>query len=288
MQKRIDERLIAYLDGELEPGESREVEAWLAEDPAARDRLLALAESDRLVRRAFDAALHEPVPARLLAAASGSAQTPPQVAEIVPFRLLAGPRRAAPRWRRWAALPAAAALFGLVVGGGAGYLGLGKGFEGSAGRTSAIQAAASTGWLDNAAGYYKLYVEAGDTAPVVVPASGDTSAAMQKISQTLSTQVRLPNLKPWGLDFRGAQMVVVEGRPAAQLVYTTDNKAIGPLTLTIGSSSKPDVAPSIDRRQDINVLYWRHQGHAYALVGRANIGYLWGIANDVAWQLDAI
>ena len=25
-----------------------------------------------------------------------------------------------------------------------------------------------------------------------------------------------------------------------------------------------------------------------ALVGQADIGYLWGIGNDVAWQLDAI
>jgi hypothetical protein len=38
----------------------------------------------------------------------------------------------------------------------------------------------------------------------------------------------------------------------------------------------------------VNLLYWRHQGRAYALVGQADIGYLWGIANDVAWQLDAV
>jgi hypothetical protein len=38
----------------------------------------------------------------------------------------------------------------------------------------------------------------------------------------------------------------------------------------------------------VNLLYWRHQGRAYALVGQTDIGWLWGIANDVAWQLDAI
>jgi len=86
----------------------------------------------------------------------------------------------------------------------------------------------------------------------------------------------------------GARLVVAEGRPAAQLVYTTDNKAIGPLTLTIGSSKEPDISPTLARRQDVNLLYWRHQGRAYALVGQSDIGYLWGIANDVAWQLDAI
>ena len=123
---------------------------------------------------------------------------------------------------------------------------------------------------------------------VDVPAGGDTGEALQKISQSLPQQVRLPDLKPWGLNFRGARLVVVEGRPAAQLVYVTDNKAIGPLSLVIGASKQPDAAPTFDRRQDVNLLYWRHQGRAYALVGQTDIGYLWGIANDVAWQLDAI
>ena len=121
-----------------------------------------------------------------------------------------------------------------------------------------------------------------------VPASSDTSEALQKISQSLPQQVRLPDLKPWGLSFRGARLVVVNGRPAAQLVYVTDNKAIGPLTLVIGASKQPDITRTFERRQDVNLLYWRHQGRAYALVGQTDIGWLWGIANDVAWQLDAI
>jgi anti-sigma factor RsiW len=120
------------------------------------------------------------------------------------------------------------------------------------------------------------------------PATGDPREALQKISQTLTQQVRLPDLKPWGMSFRGARLVVLDGRPAAQLFYTTDNKAIGPLALIIGSSKQPDIGPTFDRRQDVNMLYWRHQGRAYVLVGQADAGYLWGIGNDVAWQLDAI
>jgi hypothetical protein len=143
-------------------------------------------------------------------------------------------------------------------------------------------------WLDNAAADYKLTVNAGDNMLIDVPASSDTSEAMQKISQSLPQQVRLPDLKPWGLSFRGARLVVVNGRPAAQLVYVTDNKAIGPLTLVIGASKQPDIQRTFERRQDVNMLYWRHQGRAYALVGQTDIGWLWGIANDVAWQLDAI
>ena len=62
-----------------------------------------------------------------------------------------------------------------------------------------------------------------------------------------------------------------EGKPAAQLVYVTDNKAIGPLTLVIGASKQPDIQPTFDRRQDVNMLYWRHHGRAYALVGQTDI-----------------
>ena len=101
-------------------------------------------------------------------------------------------------------------------------------------------------------------------------------------------QVRLPDLKPWGLTLRGARLVTVDGRPAAQLVYVADDKALGPVTLVMSAAKQPDQSPTIERRQDVNLLYWRNQGRAYALVGQADIGYLWGIANDIAWQLRAI
>ena len=193
-------------------------------------------------------------------------------------------------YRRWqVGLAAAAGLFGVVFGGAGTYFGMGLFNPASpTAETRLAAVAANNSWLDNAAGYYKLTVNAGDNMLIDVPATSDTSEALQKISQSLPQQVRLPDLKPWGLSFRGARLVVVDGRPAAQLVYVTDNKAIGPLTLVIGASKQPDIPRTFERRQDVNLLYWRHQGRAYALAGQSDIGWLWGIANDVAWQLDAI
>ena len=49
MQQRSDDRLVAYLDGELEVAQRRKVEAWLDADPTARHRMAALAESARIV-----------------------------------------------------------------------------------------------------------------------------------------------------------------------------------------------------------------------------------------------
>ena len=288
MQKPDDEALIAYLDGELDGAEQRRVEARLETDPAARDRLAGLAEATELVRNAYQQIADEPVPDRLIAAARGE----PAAALEARIMVLPRPVRRRSRFAAFGAgwgIAAAAGLFGLMIGGAGGF------FGGTAllppNRAAEQKVAAATlndSWLDNAAAYYKLSVSAGDNMLVDVPASNDTREALQKMSQELPQQVRLPDLKPWGLTFRGARLVAVEGKPAAQLVYTTDNKAIGPLTLLIGSSKQPDAAPTFAQRQNVNQLYWRHHGRAYVLVGQANIGYMWGIANDIAWQLDAI
>jgi anti-sigma factor RsiW len=289
MQKHSDEALVAYLDGELDNDERAHVEAWLDADPAVRDRLLELTESAGLVRNAFAEIVNEPVPERLLAAARG--ETVPAAgpeAEIVMLRPSKPPAISASSWRWHVQLAAAAGIFGLLVGVGAGYLG--DGFFNKSGLPGGrqVQTASLDNWLDNAAGDYKLMVNAGGSL-VDLPATGDNGEVLQKISQNLQQQqLRLPDLKPWGLNFRGARLVVVEGRPAAQLVYTTDNKAIGPLTLIVGSTTEADLAPTQARRQDLNMLYWRHQGRASILVGQSEPGYLWNIVKDVAWQLDAI
>jgi len=292
MPKRSDDTLVAYLDGELDSAERQHVEAWLAADAAARDRLAGLAQSATLVRSAYADIVNEPVPERLIAAARGESGGAASMAHEAEILVLKRPQRAIvsmPAGRWGIGVAAAAGLFGLVLGGAGSYLAVGGLNSANPAVEQRLAAAAANGtWLDNAAGYYKLVVSAGDSMLIDVPAGGDTGEALQKISQNLPQQVRLPDLKPWGLSFRGARLVVVEGRPAAQLVYTTDNKAIGPLTLVIGASKQPDIQPTFDRRQDVNMLYWRHQGRAYALVGQTDIGYLWGIANDVAWQLDAI
>ena len=297
MQKRSDESLVAYLDGELDTAERRHVEAWLDADPGARDQLTALALSGDLVRSAYAEIASEPVPERLLAAARGEtrgaatadAAAQGDGAEIV---VLERPKRgpARPWLGSWGVgMSAAAGIVGAVIGGAGTYALLGMNNPGNPAPDRQVAAAAlNNSWLDNAAGYYKLSVSAGDNMLIDVPANGDPREALQKIGQSLPQQTRVPDLKPWGLNFRGGRLVVVEGRPAAQLIYATDNKAIGPLSLVIGASKQPDVAPTFDRRQDVNLLYWRHQGRAYALVGQTDIGYLWGIANDVAWQLDAI
>ncbi len=62
---------VAYLDGELDDRGVREIEAEIAHDPEAQAGVWALRDSAALARAAYAQVLHEPVPERLLAAASG-------------------------------------------------------------------------------------------------------------------------------------------------------------------------------------------------------------------------
>jgi len=278
MQKPSDEILVAYLDGELDPGLRLEVEACIDNDAETRERVTALALGARLLRSAFDPVLHEPVPERLIAAAHGASAP---VTEFAAARNRGFAKRLSGKpLIEWAM---AAGIAGLLIGGGVGY------FSGGV-ATADRQAAnvASANWLDSIAGYHKLFVSAGadDLALVDMPATDGASA--RKVVQKLPSDFRLPNLQPWGLQFQGARYIFIEGEPGTQLFYTTDNKALGPLTVVVAQTNKPDLAPTFDRRDKLNVLYWRHHGHAYVLVGTADIGYLWNISNDIAYQLDAI
>jgi anti-sigma factor RsiW len=284
MQKPSDETLIAYLDGELDAGLRSEIEALIESDAELRDRAAALAASAEALRAAFEPVLHEPVPERLLAAARGLtvAQASAEVVDFAAAQKARASRRLMDRpWARWAA---AAGVCGLVIGSGAGYF---AGGHDTVVQTAATNPAAAN-WLDNIAGYHKLLINAGADDQALVDVPPDANDPARKVVQKLPADFKLPNLKPWGLQFQGARYLVVEGQPATQLFYTTDNKALGPLTVVIGTTSKSDLAPTFDRRGDLNVLYWRHHGHAYALVGTADIGYLWNISNDIEYQLDAI
>jgi anti-sigma factor RsiW len=284
MQKPSDETLIAYLDGELDADSRSEVESWLEADAEMRDHVAALATSAEVLRAAFEPVLHEAVPERLLAAARG---VPAASAEIVDFKAAQKVRASRPLMQRpWARFAVAAGVAGLLIGGGVGYFAA-TGYDEST-RTAAVASANAANWLDSIAGYHKMLISAGGNDQALVDVPPDPNDPTRKVVQKLPSDFKLPNLKPWGLDFQGARYLVVGGQPATQLFYTTDNKKLGPLTVVIGSTSQPDIAPAFDRRGDLNMLYWRHHGHAYALVGTADIGYLWNISNDIEYQLDAI
>ena len=121
-----DEKLIAFADGELGPGDRAAVEAALAADPELRTRLARQERLRALVSGHYAPVADEPVPDRLTALL-----TPP--AEIVDLaaRREARQARTRPLWQNFAAL-AATLVLGLFAGrtllpGTAGPVGLDEG-----------------------------------------------------------------------------------------------------------------------------------------------------------------
>ena len=121
MNDTEDELLMAYADGELDPERAAAVEARIAADQAARDKVHRFRETAALVRAAFARDLDEVVPPSMEAAIRRAADTAAP-SRILPFR----PRPRVAGIARFA-LPLAASL-ALVVGlGGGWWIGQGHG-----------------------------------------------------------------------------------------------------------------------------------------------------------------
>ncbi|MCK5444794.1 MAG: hypothetical protein KAI73_04175 [Rhodospirillaceae bacterium] len=111
----LDENmLIAYVDGELDSETAREVEAMLGDNADAKQFVERQRAIVALARIAFNDTLHEEVPEHLIQAATASPRDSVSGGNVV-----AMPARPANDWRR--ALPMAAAIAGLLIGGGSGF-----------------------------------------------------------------------------------------------------------------------------------------------------------------------
>ena len=71
MTELNDEMLVAYVDGELSPKDAAQVEMALQTDQQVREAVQIFRDTADWSRRAFDDVLREPVPERLLHAATG-------------------------------------------------------------------------------------------------------------------------------------------------------------------------------------------------------------------------
>jgi len=266
MSKPTDERLIAYLDGELDDGERAQIAHWLEQDGDLRQRAAELSESAAQLRAAFDEVLREPVPERLMAAAHGSAAAGATVVDLSAAReQRAKPRTRERRW--WVAPAAAAAIAGVIVG-----IGISRSVLPEP--TPVASVTPPPTFVENLGGYYRY-----------ATAATNEATSFDKLPQNF----RLPDLKPWGLEFRGSRFIMIEGHEAQWLVYSTDNKALGSVMVFVGNSpDRADTGVTFGTSGNVNVLSWRSHGHTYAVTGTVDTHYLWNIHNDLAYQFDGI
>src|SRR5258706_219810 len=87
------------------------------------------------------------------------------------------------------------------------------------------------------------------------------------LGDRLEREIRVPDLSAHGLTFRGARLLVVDGRPVGQLVYTKPDRPHRPLALCIALDGIGDEAVRAEVRDGVTMMLWRHQGYLYILAG---------------------
>lgn len=245
----LSDKLSAYLDGELNDEETRQVDAWLERDPAAQAQLEALMQVDTLTRDVFDGLLRDPVPLAV-------AQT-----------IKNAPMPEAPIARRpiWGSIAAGLAI--LMIGAAGGYV---------LGGQNAPQQTA--GWLNDIADYHAVYA-AQDRHLVEVGA--DQSDHIQVwLGKTVGVPFTIPDLSAHGLSFEGGRLLVANGAPVAQLMYRDSGGQVVALCLQRNERAIDGL-----RQQTIDgfdFVSWWANGTSYVVIGQQGSNGLTDIAETAA------
>jgi anti-sigma factor RsiW len=250
---KLREDLVAYVDGELPAAEAREIEAWLGSDPEAEELRRHLQEDALALRGLFGAVLREPVPEALSARIGAPAGTRAAAGAAV----VGLPQRARPRpMGPWLA---AASIACLVLGGVAGFYG----GDYQARQEIAAMPAQPPSWIMQVAQYHRVY--AGEKRHLVEVAAEETPHIEAWLGKRLELPFRVPDLSAFGLTFKGARMLVINGEPVAQLIYLpADGRAFA---LCVIRSKREDKPLTASQQDDLNLVDWREKGYGFVAIG---------------------
>jgi anti-sigma factor RsiW len=246
----------AYVDGQLPRERAAAVEAALAGDPALATRVAEIRAQNAALRDALDPALAEPIPERLLAAA-----TPPA--------------RGASRARRWLG-PALALAASLLVGVGVGWLGRDALIENSGTPTTFARQAAFA---------HALY--ATDVNRPVEIWAAEEKRLVNWLTKRLGFQVHAPDLNGLGYALVGGRLVAGNEMPTALFMYENADKQRLSLQVRKQASGPGETAFRYAVENGVGVFYWIDDSCGYAISGNVDRAQLLKIAQVVYGQLAA-
>lgn len=243
--------LHAWVDGRLKPARRAAVEAYLEANPAERQRLADYRAIDTELRRLFDPALDEPVPASLA--------LPP-----------------AQRWKSpaWLAQAAAAAGF-MLLGGTLGWF---------AHERIQQPLVADRAFVRQALAAHAVYVPE-VRHPVEVDA-GQQQHLVAWLSKRLGTTIQAPTLEALGFHLLGGRLLPADGKPAAQFMYQDAGGRRLTLYVRRGLDGNRDTAFRFAEQDGISAFYWVDGDLAYALIGDLDRPALDQVAHAVYRQLN--
>ena len=248
--------LLAYVDGQLSPGERAAVETWLLEHPDKAADVGAWQRQNAALSTLYAPILAEPVPPRL-----------------DPRRIAAGVSGARWDWTR----VAAAAVVLLAIGSGAGWFM----------RTATWQEEpASERLIDGAVSAHALYVK--ETRHAVEVAADDKAHLVTWLSNRVGHPIGAPDLTVQGFQLVGGRLLPPPAEtgmgPAAQLMY--QDGASTRVTVFITTAADGDGKPYV-KYQDhgLEAYYWANDQITCTVVGDLPEAQMQTVAKGVYQQL---
>lgn len=247
----MDALLVAYADGELDETLVAEVEAHLAANPMAQRTLAIYRETAALLRAAFpesryvrdDVPLHDG-----------------QTTTVLKPRGLRLPRYT------WAV--AASLVMGMI------------GYAAGAFWPDLIESRRDR-MLDEVAEYHSIYSR--ETVHLVeVPATQEDHLKAW-LGKRVNASLVIPNFNQDGLTFAGGRLVVLDGEPVAELMYTRPTGL--PIAFCVLYHVGQPSTISIERRGNLNLATWNDGSHSYFVVGEADPATIQGLATSARKQL---
>jgi anti-sigma factor RsiW len=247
-----EQELHAFADNQLSRERAGAVAAVLAQEPALGARVTEIRRQNALLRDAFDPWLAEPLPRKLLAAATG---------------------RSARRTPRW--LPTAVGLAAsLVLGVSIGWFGRGEMLQLAGTPVTFPRQAALT---------YALYA-ADANRPVEIWAA-EEQRLVTWLSKRLGFALHAPDLNSVGFSLVGGRLVAGNEKPGALFMYENPDRQRISLLVRKDRSLPHETAFRYAFEDGVGVFYWIDDSCGYALSGRIDRGQLLAIARVVYGQL---
>lgn len=262
-----DEKLVAYIDGELDASEQQMMAEALMHNAEARDRLGLLKQGGRDFRAAFDILLKaapedglQAIYADVLAGkaspkANGRSNASLGGGEnVVPLSA----RRGGAGTSFWQ-MAAAAAILAFVFAGGM----LAGGFFDKP-ATVVVEAPSSgkPGWREAAARYVALFSK--ETLAGMPADPGQRQANLQSVETALGLKLEGERIAMPNLEFHGTQLLSFDGKPLAQIAYLHGDT---PLALCIVRTANPAHAPATETRHGLNIVHWIANGYGFMVIG---------------------
>lgn len=257
-----DEKLVAYIDGELDASEQQMVAEALMHNAPARDRLGLLKQGGRDFRMAFDMLLKAAPEDRLHAmyadVLTGKVTGKPNgigggADNVVPLR---GKQRSGGGafWQ----MAAAAAILAFVFAGGM----FAGGFF-NAPQTVVVEApAGKPGWREAAARYVALFSK--DTLAGLPSDPGQRQANLHSVENALGLKLEGERIAMPDLEFQGTQLLSLEGKPLAQIAYLHGDT---PVALCITRTPVQSAPAASEVRHGLNIVHWVANGYGFMVIG---------------------